>query len=430
MHTSSPALRHRTLGAALLVLLLGVPVLPAFAQNEQPAQAVRQGPLLMLRPHCVEDELPKDPLGPLPDLDEFMALGTGRCRNYATRDPHTQTTEMHSKNDNLHMDLILFNPDRESIGKVRAWISYDAQILEGTSITMNDAFPILTPGEADFNPAEGTIQIGIATDEGKEIEDAVITVAEIRMRVKDSPQSGSTPLVFQDIREDMQGHTYAIAKKGATEKNILPAELGTLLVMIQTSGIASSGSPSSSAGVSSSVSSVSSSVARAQFSLLQVQNLRATTDKGGSTIYTAWDHLRSSELAGYNLYYGTEKGRYIQRHSVLKEENTHAIRGLVPGTIYYIAVRAVSTSNEESTFSNEVMITVGNPGTSTSPLNLKNGQGTTAGKNPLGTGGTTKGTVPGESGSSSTLLLLILASGVIGTVFAFRRQLIASPSRP
>lgn len=117
------------------------------------------------------------------------------------------------------------------------------------------------------------------------------------------------------------------------------------------------------------ISSASSSVApkTTVFNLLQVLGLRVTTD--GSSVFLVWDHLPSSELAGYNVYYGTVSGQYIQRRSVDKAANSLTIRALPVGTTYYFAVRAVNAAGEETVFSQEVGVSVGNPRTSTAPFN-------------------------------------------------------------
>ena len=153
--------------------------------------------------------------------------------------------------------------------------------------------------------------------------------------------------------------------------------------------------------------------------------MRVTTE--GSTVYVAWDPLASSELQGYNVYYGTEMGRYLQRRTLPVESNTIALRALPLDTTYYLAVRAINTKNEESAFSQEVAVKVGDPGSSTAPL-----RGITddspRGQNPLEQSEAPAPSVPGETGIPTTILLLLLLSAVIGTLIAFRRQFVAVPS--
>ena len=168
---------------------------------------------------------------------------------------------------------------------------------------------------------------------------------------------------------------------------------------------------------------------RTAFSLLQVQNLRATTE--GSSIFAAWDHLQSSQLKAYNLYYGTTSGRYIQRRTIDKTENSLTLRSLVPGTKYFLAVRALSVTNEESAFSREVSVIVGDPDSSTAPLTP--GSITDAlGQNPIASV-TDPGrpiSMPGETGAASTMMLFFLGSAIVGTAFASKRQLAVTDRKP
>ncbi len=166
---------------------------------------------------------------------------------------------------------------------------------------------------------------------------------------------------------------------------------------------------------------------RTAFSLLQIQNVRVTTD--GSAAFLSWNPLNSTQLKAYNVYYGTTSGRYIQRKTIDKSENTITIRSLSVGTTYYFAVRALSTGNEESAFSKEVSITIGNPNSSTAPLLLGSVVNDDISPvNPIGDGATT--TVPGETGIPTLILLGALGAAIVGTGFASRRQLAVSTFNP
>ncbi len=149
------------------------------------------------------------------------------------------------------------------------------------------------------------------------------------------------------------------------------------------------------------------------FGLLQVQNLRVTTKD--TSAFLGWDPLNSSQLKVYNIYYGTTPGQYIQRKTVEKSMNSLTIHNLPTGTTYYFAVRAVSEQNEESAFSNEVYVTIGNPASSSAPLMMDQGVAANLSQD--------AGTVQGNTGIPSPLVFLILSSAIIGTAFASRRQL-------
>ena len=138
-------------------------------------------------------------------------------------------------------------------------------------------------------------------------------------------------------------------------------------------------------------------------------------------MYLAWDPLNSSELKGYNLYYSAVSGQYLQRRSLPPEATNIAIRALPLDTTYYFAIRGVNQGDEESAFSKEVAVKVGSPNTATAPLSMKDVDGP-QGKNPIRPPRDPASNVPGETGISSMLLLLLIAGAIIGTAFAFRRQ--------
>ncbi|MBU0458670.1 fibronectin type III domain-containing protein [Patescibacteria group bacterium] len=160
------------------------------------------------------------------------------------------------------------------------------------------------------------------------------------------------------------------------------------------------------------------------FSILQVQNLRVTTKE--NQVFLGWDPLQSSQLKAYNIYYGTTQGQYIQRKTVEGTMQNLMIRNMPEGTTYYFAIRAISLMDEESAYSNEVYVTVGNPASSSSPLTADMGDGFPDSTNPIQEGVY----VPGATGIPSPLAFLIFASAIIGTVFASRRQFAATSSNP
>ena len=164
---------------------------------------------------------------------------------------------------------------------------------------------------------------------------------------------------------------------------------------------------------------------RTAFSLLQIQNVRAATE--GSAIFLSWNPLQSNQLKAYNVYYGTTSGRYIQRKTIDSSENNITIRSLSVGTTYYLAVRALSTTDEESAFSQEVSITVGSPESSSAPLVLGSVLGNSTPSNPLSSG---QNTVPGETGIPSIILVCALVAAMVGTGFASRRQFAVTPYDP
>ena len=461
-----------------------------------PVSAEGEGTTLLLTPHCIlrdsgEENTDGRMFGRIPTTDELFGTNeeNDRCREFAIENPQMMKTDPLSEGDTLDMDLIIRNPGKKRIKRVRAWLAYDPNVLEGKTVTVNESlFPAVTPGESDFSGKEGYVKIEASTQDPDKTTGEELLVARIEFTVH-KVLAGGTVIGFHDVQSD--GHTLLIEDANGEERSALEQEPGVLVVVTvqeeepgndegtadrdtESSGSGSSSAPdgraSSSAatteteeeiGTGGEVSGVNrtngedcnedaqcasglcgsgicipklstgstgtgSSAARAKrtaFSLLQVRNVSITTE--GSSLFVAWDELKSSELKAYNVYYGTTSGQYIQRKTVGKSEISLTIRALPADTTYYVAVRAVNHADEESAFSQEVAVTVGDPASSTAPLAIGTGD---ALQRPLvgtvtdGNGGTI---VPGETGLPTVLAILLIASAAVGTAVASRRQHVA-----
>lgn len=78
-----------------------------------------------------------------------------------------------------------------------------------------------------------------------------------------------------------------------------------------------------------------------------------TAIPGNASIALDWTDNTDPDLAGYNVYRGTTSGVYAKVNSSLVTTSAYSDTGLTNGTEYYYVVRAVDTSNNESTDSNE-----------------------------------------------------------------------------
>ena len=378
-----------------------------------------------LRPHCTQG-----------DDANYNAVAT-QCPTFAVRDPLSLTTPSLGIGEEMAVDIVIHNPEKQPIQRFRVWVSYDPTVLQGTSLSINEAFPTPTPGEEAFVETEGTVKLSGTTT--TPIADEWIRVAQIHFTVKETNVHG-TPLAPFDSDKTPEPETGIFTSNGTQETNIAAPSTGYVFVSINNnttsassvasvasasgslSSLASSATTQSSVTSSlvsslsslSSLSSASSSSSSSEtvFPLLQVQNVRITTE--GSAVFLAWDVLPSTELIAYNIYYGTVSGQYIQRRTIEKNASSLTIRALPIGSTYYFAIRGMNAQNQETEFSQEVGISVGNPSTSTSPL--------TANTLPTETPDT-GGTISGETGTASSLVIFVLFVAVIGTIFAFRRQL-------
>jgi hypothetical protein len=81
---------------------------------------------------------------------------------------------------------------------------------------------------------------------------------------------------------------------------------------------------------------------------------------GSYTVNLSWDASQSTDVVGYDVYYGTTSGVYT--NNVLVENVTSCtVTGLSAGVIYYITVAAVDVNGQESAFSNEINYMPGVP---------------------------------------------------------------------
>ncbi|OGJ53876.1 hypothetical protein A3D11_04165 [Candidatus Peribacteria bacterium RIFCSPHIGHO2_02_FULL_49_16] len=360
-----------------------------------PAFSQETAPFLLLRPHCEE--------------------GEELCPDFAIRDPQTRETDTLSMGDILDIDLVIKNPAGTSFQRVRAWIAYNPEVLEGIRIDLSPEFSLPTPGENNFFSEEGYIKIGASADQ--ELRKNTVIVARMQFRVKGT-SAKNTLLTFFDSQHGAQSHTGIFSGMAETENTILDTDPGHLFVHVTGEDPSITQPMEKQEDVIMEKTSVPKEPLESVFSSLQVQNLRVTTE--GSAVFLAWDPLPAAELIGYNLYYGTVSGQYTQKRSNDTASTSTTIRGLPTGELYYFAIRGAKNTVEETAYSQEVAVQVGSPASATSPLTGQLPQGETAQVVRKTPG------ISGDTGLPSGVLLLITASAITGMAFAFRRQCHAS----
>jgi len=425
--------------ALFLANYLLMPV-AAFAQENEA--------MLVLEPHCT-------------------AADRQSCPQFETLDATHLKTSRLNPGDILDIDVVLLNGTGKDIQTVHSWLTYDPNLLEGRSVTLNDIFSAPSPGEQNIEKEIGTVKIGGAVNT---VDNGRIAIARVTFRVIATTED--TVIGFQGFNSDGTGKTSVNGKyqtlgsdsstglplPPCTDTSIVgcrgvptpllltePSKLSVTLTdpaqdspvetvhpadstgspvsgspltgAVTTPSDASSSAPESTpapvlAGAGSSAPSGSST-----FTLLQVQNLRVTTRD--TQIFLGWDPLSSTELGGYNIYYGTVSGRYIQRRSIPSTASSLVLRDLQPDVTYFLAVRAVNLSGQESIFSQEVSVTVGKQETSSSPL-LATETTQLPPENTITSHGGTG--VTGTTGVSDNVFIFAFVSACIGTAFAFARH--------
>lgn len=93
----------------------------------------------------------------------------------------------------------------------------------------------------------------------------------------------------------------------------------------------------------------------------------------GTTATVNWGANQEGDLAGYKVYYGVAPGAY-DRPAGVKKETSYTVTGLTQDSVYYIAVSAYDTSQNESQPSQEVKLVVGEePATLSFTMHLPSG---------------------------------------------------------
>lgn len=78
---------------------------------------------------------------------------------------------------------------------------------------------------------------------------------------------------------------------------------------------------------------------------------------GAANVSLGWNPSSDTNVAGYNIYYGTASGDYASEVAV-GNVSVITISNLTCGTTYYFAATAVDSTGDESSFSNEATFIV------------------------------------------------------------------------
>ncbi len=152
----------------------------------------------------------------------------------------------------------------------------------------------------------------------------------------------------------------------------------------------------------------------AMWLLVLVHATQATA--GSARLY--WDANVEPDLAGYVLVWGSASGVYTQSISVAPTVVTHEVTGLAEGT-WYFAIRAFNSSGMQSTFSNEVTVSVGAPSPIVSSLAPSKGPGS----------GGTDVTITGSDFQSGVIVRFGSAAGIVLSVTP-TRIVVRTPAHP
>ncbi len=382
------------------------------------------------------------------------AEGVESCPDFAIQDAENLTTEPLSAGDILDLDIVLRSDNPPNIQEVRSWVKYDPFILEARSVDLTTAIQAPFPGEQTIDQSIGMIKIG------GEVRGLLaknnVTIARVTLRVlKDTSEtsiafSGFLPTGLGQVAvngkrsndgpkdsgalPDPPCFDTLLGCRGATTPLLLgqPSVLRIRMKQVVSSATSSSSNSETETAqqknaadgldngtpLSSTQNSNVPTTASTSFLSLRIQGLRLATKN--TDIFVAWQPLLSAELAGYNVYYGTVSGQYIQRRTLPSSASSLVLHNLVPDTTYFVAIRGFNVKGQETSFSQEASVTVGKPTTSTAPLSAMLTDSSAPEGNPVTLRSGT--VVTGESGPTNWIIVFAFTASVIGISLAAKRH--------
>lgn len=285
-----------------------------------------------------------------------------------------------SDGDAFYVDVYVTNPSEQSISSVRSWLSYSPRDLEVVSIERLDSpFDLPAPGENEADSGQKLIKLGYSNLQG--VNSAEILIARVNFKV-DTKQKKNLGLEFYDYQETELGHTSVVVDQGGFPLNIL-AQKPDLLSLKLNGGpptVATESAPISTedpAPTSSSAEPESDPVIVevpapepvntmvTTGPLATASDLKLSTD--GNKVELQWSEANDARLRGYYLYYGKTPGLYTRRKT-LDQMNRFIFDNLNVGETYYFALTTYDANGNESQYTNEVAVIVGEPLSATHPL--------------------------------------------------------------
>jgi len=143
----------------------------------------------------------------------------------AQKDAYNKTAELlldikENTEKEVSFSVILLNPKKEKITSVQSWISFSKEVLKGQKVDIKtELFSLSAPGEKGFDTKKGLVKIGIATEEGKSVEEEKIHIADITFT---KTSKGFASLEF--FNPGKNGKTRVMAQIEGGLQNILKKE--------------------------------------------------------------------------------------------------------------------------------------------------------------------------------------------------------------
>lgn len=268
------------------------------------------------------------------------------------------------QNDEIALEIYLINPSQQKIISTETWLSYDPKKLTGVKLDNSDSkFDLITPGENEFVAEQSLVRIGRGNTTGG-IDGTRIKVAAVHFKVISGKAGDSSDVKFYDFQANELGHTNVNIISGGLPFNVLSGKapepvrlyMNSNAVPPATTNPPTNNQPSYPTYQPPLNTGTGAVYPAAGTGLLPVPtNLRATTNS--SSITLSWEPVLDGRVKYYYVYYTKHRNLYLHRKRVYGTGTTFT--NLQAGDRYYFVVTAADESDNESGYSPEVSITVG-----------------------------------------------------------------------
>ncbi|HLC76474.1 MAG TPA: cohesin domain-containing protein [Candidatus Peribacterales bacterium] len=399
LHGRRHAVQSRCIGSIIMFLFCAL--MPQLSLGAEPNVEIK------LRPHCE----------------------SVNCPDYVQYDNETFTTYGLNVGDTVDVDVVLQNPSKHPLQSVQSWLEYDPKIIEGTDVRISDHFPLVAPGENTFSEDAGLVKLGASNVEGGMV-DSEIVFARVTFRVLKESTSVADITFHEFSLLGQEGKTKALVIEEGRTVNVLKTRPRVLrlyfgdnppptitpvppLTIPPANIPPPTFPPTTTTPPTFPPTAVPPVVSDPTFASLQPQGLRVMTK--GEEVYLIWEALTDQRIVGYNIYYGTVTGKYIQRRTVSTATTGVTIRNLPAGSRYFFAVTGFNAMGQDSEFSYEVAVTVGDPTSSTAPFTLSQGSGDGS-STPLDGSIIGSGHVPAGTGLPLTAFIVVSFVALVASV--------------
>lgn len=218
---------------SLLVLFLCAGCVSATEENHTPTaapSATTDAAVVHSEPPVVTGN-PKKTADPLMEF-LLQARENPKLENTENNDVSAQLElELREKTAGMvTIDVVLKNPNEESISSVQSWVSYIPGVVTGETITLSKTSPftLAAPGEQNFNDEFGIAKIGVSTPSGKEFKGLETTIATLTF-VKNEPGLAT----FDFFNPGGEGNTKVIHISENGPQNILDTAAIEPLIVVE-----------------------------------------------------------------------------------------------------------------------------------------------------------------------------------------------------